>query len=55
MPPDLAVNLVLQLASGKADVLSGCYLSITDYLDELVQQAEEIKQTARFKLRLQGN
>lgn len=52
-PPELAGNLVLALASGKADALSGCYISIDDDLDEMISRAEEIQRDGRYTLRLQ--
>ncbi|MFN2282924.1 MAG: SDR family NAD(P)-dependent oxidoreductase [Anaerolineae bacterium] len=52
-PPELAGNLVLTLASGKADALSGCYISIDDDLDEMISRAEEIKRDGLYTLRLQ--
>jgi hypothetical protein len=43
---------VLQLASGKADVLSGRYLRISDNIDDLVARAEEINQKDVYALRV---
>ena len=40
------------LASGQGDTLSGRFLSITDNVAELVQQAEEIRRADRYVLRL---
>jgi NAD(P)-dependent dehydrogenase (short-subunit alcohol dehydrogenase family) len=40
------------MVSGKADVLSGHFLSVFDDLDELVRQAETIKQDNLYTLRL---
>jgi NAD(P)-dependent dehydrogenase (short-subunit alcohol dehydrogenase family) len=52
VPPDLTVNLLLQLASGRADALSGCYIHITDNLNELIKREEEIQQAGAYRLRL---
>jgi NAD(P)-dependent dehydrogenase (short-subunit alcohol dehydrogenase family) len=52
VPADLAVNLVLSLASGRADALSGRYIHITDNLDELIESADEIQQAGLYSLRL---
>jgi NAD(P)-dependent dehydrogenase (short-subunit alcohol dehydrogenase family) len=51
-PIERSVQLVLTLASGKADVLSGCYVSIDDDLDALLAQAEAIQSEGRLRLRL---
>ena len=42
-PMEQAVAFVLAVASGRADVLSGCYLSVDDDLEALVAQAETIQ------------
>ena len=44
--------LVLQLASGKADALSGCYLDVNADLDDLSGRSVEIQQNALYTLRL---
>ena len=51
-PVEQAVAFVLAVASGRADALSGCYLSVDDDLDTLVGQAEAIQHGARLTLRL---
>ena len=51
-PMEQAVAFVLAVASGRADALSGCYLSVDDDLDALVGQAEAIQHEARLTLRL---
>ena len=51
-PPESAVRLVLFLASGKADVLSGRYISIDDDVPGLVEQAEKIKEDNLYTLGL---
>ncbi len=50
--PELAARLLVLLASGKADALSGRFISVRDDLDELVRRAEEIGQKDLFALRL---
>jgi NAD(P)-dependent dehydrogenase (short-subunit alcohol dehydrogenase family) len=51
-PVEHAVAFVLALASGQADALSGCYLSVDDDLEALAAQAEVIQREARLTLRL---
>jgi NAD(P)-dependent dehydrogenase (short-subunit alcohol dehydrogenase family) len=51
-PTELAVGLVVALAAGKADALSGRFISVDDNLDLLVQQAETIVRDDLHTLRL---
>lgn len=51
-PPERSAELVLRLASGQADALSGCYISIDDDVAELVRRAAEIERDGRYTLRL---
>jgi NAD(P)-dependent dehydrogenase (short-subunit alcohol dehydrogenase family) len=51
-PPELAADLVVLLASGQADALSGCYISVHDDLAEMACCAEEIQETALYTLQL---
>jgi NAD(P)-dependent dehydrogenase (short-subunit alcohol dehydrogenase family) len=51
-PPELAAELVVFLASGRADGLSGCYVSVGDDVVEMVSRAEEIQQSELHTLRL---
>jgi NAD(P)-dependent dehydrogenase (short-subunit alcohol dehydrogenase family) len=51
-PIEQAVAFVLAVASGQADALSGCYLSVDDNLEALVAEAEAIQRAARLTLRL---
>ena len=53
-PMETAAAMVLLLASGQADGLSGCYLSVHDDLPNLIRQAVAIQQADRQKLRLQA-
>ena len=52
IPPERAAELVVFLASGRADVLSGCYISVGGDIVEMVSRAEEIKENELYKLRL---
>jgi len=52
-PPELAGHLVVRLASGEADNLSGRYIHIQDNLDELILTAERIQKEDLYTLRLQ--
>lgn len=53
-PPELAAKLVLFLASGRADALSGCYISIDDDVADMASRAEEIQQDGLYTLRLRA-
>jgi NAD(P)-dependent dehydrogenase (short-subunit alcohol dehydrogenase family) len=50
--PERGADLVLQLASGRYDELSGCFLYIEDDLDALVTRAEEIRRERLYSLAL---
>jgi NAD(P)-dependent dehydrogenase (short-subunit alcohol dehydrogenase family) len=52
VPPDCAARLVLMLASGGADELSGCFIDVTDDTTELVAQADRIRREGLYALRL---
>jgi NAD(P)-dependent dehydrogenase (short-subunit alcohol dehydrogenase family) len=51
-PPEEAARLLLRLARGDADALSGRFLSRADDLDALIAQAAEIVRNERLVLRL---
>ena len=51
-PIEQAVAFVLAVASGRADALSGCYVSVDDDLGALVTRADAIQREARLTLRL---
>ena len=51
-PPQRAAELTVKLASGKADALSGCHLSIRDNIEELVKRSKEISDKGLYRLRL---
>lgn len=54
-PTEWPVRLVLTLASGRADALSGRFLTSTqdlDGLDDLIRRAEEIQRDDLYTLRL---
>lgn len=50
--PEHAARLVVFLAAGKADVLSGRYLRISDDIEDLVRRAEEVGQKDFYALRV---
>jgi NAD(P)-dependent dehydrogenase (short-subunit alcohol dehydrogenase family) len=52
VPPERAGQLVAQLASGKMDALSGRYFAVSDDLDALLQNAEEIHREKLYSLRM---
>jgi NAD(P)-dependent dehydrogenase (short-subunit alcohol dehydrogenase family) len=53
VPPEVPARLVLKLASGCADALSGRLFSIDDDVDEMVRRAEEVRASDRYLLRMQ--
>ena len=52
VPPEECARLALELASGRADALSGCCLSITDDISELVKQATLVREKNLYTLRM---
>jgi NAD(P)-dependent dehydrogenase (short-subunit alcohol dehydrogenase family) len=51
-PIEQSVALILFLASGKADALSGRFISVDDDVQELVRRAEEIERSDLYTLQL---
>ena len=51
-PIEQPVQLVLRIAAGQLDNLSGCFLSVEDDLDEMLGRAAEIQAGGKYKLRL---
>ena len=51
-PPERAASLVVFLASGKADVLSGCFIHVNDDVAEMIFREQEIKENEMYTLRL---
>jgi NAD(P)-dependent dehydrogenase (short-subunit alcohol dehydrogenase family) len=49
---DAAANFVLNLASGRADTLTGRLFSVSDNFDEMVRRTSEILASDLYKLRL---
>ena len=52
VPPERAAQLVLTLASGQADALSGRFLSPTDDIAAMIAAVAEIEQSNLYSLRL---
>jgi len=52
VPAGLSVQLILQLASGRYDDLSGRYLTVEDDLDQLIANSERIEQDSLYALRV---
>jgi NAD(P)-dependent dehydrogenase (short-subunit alcohol dehydrogenase family) len=52
VPAEKAAQLVVQLASGRADALSGRLIDISDDLAKLVAQVEEVKRAELYTLRV---
>jgi hypothetical protein len=50
--PDRAARLVLELARGRGDRLSGRHLTVADDLDALLERIEEIERDDLHTLRL---
>ena len=52
LEPERAGRLVVELATGRADALSGRFLHVLDDLDDLVARADEIAREDLYALRL---
>lgn len=52
VPADRAAQLALALASGNADSLSGCFISVHDDLAALLKNGAEIERDSLYSLRL---
>jgi NAD(P)-dependent dehydrogenase (short-subunit alcohol dehydrogenase family) len=52
VPPECAADLVTFLASGQANSLSGCYISVEDDVLDMVLRAEQIQHDDLHKMRL---
>jgi NAD(P)-dependent dehydrogenase (short-subunit alcohol dehydrogenase family) len=52
VPPERSADLLVALASGRADALSGRYLTVHDDLDAYIARAEEIERDDLYTLRL---
>jgi NAD(P)-dependent dehydrogenase (short-subunit alcohol dehydrogenase family) len=52
VPAEATADLVEYIASGKADALSGCVLSVEENWDEMVRRSEEIRRDQMYVLRL---
>ena len=53
-PLDLTLGVLMALASGRADALSGCHIADTDLPDLLVQHVEQVRQQELYVLRLRS-
>jgi NAD(P)-dependent dehydrogenase (short-subunit alcohol dehydrogenase family) len=53
MPPERPAALLVALASGKADVLSGRYVYPPDNLDRMIEEAREIEAGKLYSLQVQ--
>ena len=54
VPPELAADRCVALATGQADRLTGCYIQLADDLDDLVRRATEIEAEGLYTLRIRG-
>jgi len=52
VPAEKAAQLVVQLASGRADALSGRFLGVADDLAKLLEQLEEVQRAGLYTLRV---
>jgi len=52
VPAEKAAQLVVRLASGRADALSGRFLGISDDLEKLLGRLEEVKRADLYTLRI---
>ena len=52
VPPEKAAQLVVQLASGRADALSGLFIDVSDDLANLLERLDEIKSDNLYTLRV---
>jgi len=52
-PAELGAALAVYLASGEADALSGCFISVDDDVVDMVSRAEEIQSNGWYRLGLQ--
>ena len=52
--PALAARLVIRLAAGHADALSGCHLSVHDDLDAILADPDHTRCRDRYQLRVHG-
>lgn len=53
VPPERPASLVLELASGRADALSGRFVSIYDDLDQLLQSSAEVEKRNLHALKVE--
>jgi NAD(P)-dependent dehydrogenase (short-subunit alcohol dehydrogenase family) len=54
VPPELAAQRRVDLATGQADRLTGCYIQRADDLDDLARRADEIETDGLYTLRIRG-
>jgi hypothetical protein len=52
VPAEKAAQLVVQLASGRADALSGRFIDVSDDLAELLEQLDDVKSDDLYTLRV---
>ena len=52
VPPEKAAQLVVQLASGRADALTGRFIDVSDDLAKLLERLDEVKSDNLYTLRV---
>jgi NAD(P)-dependent dehydrogenase (short-subunit alcohol dehydrogenase family) len=54
VPPELAADRCVAIATGRVDRLTGCFIQMADDLDELARRADEIEARGLYTLRILG-
>lgn len=52
VPPEMAAQLVVELASGRYASLAGRFISVTDDLEAMLQKSDEVREKDYYTLRL---
>lgn len=52
VPPERVADLIVQVAAGRADALSGAFLDVDEDLHQMVARADRIQRDGRYRLRL---
>ncbi len=52
VPPEMAAQLVVQLASGRGDALTGRFIDVSDDLNKLLESLDEVESENLYLLRV---
>jgi NAD(P)-dependent dehydrogenase (short-subunit alcohol dehydrogenase family) len=52
VPPEMAARLVVQLASGRGDALTGRFIDVSDDLNKLLESLDEVESENLYLLRV---